>query len=227
MTKIVVATFNAPHRLGPHTEAFNKIALVADVICAQEHTDTDHERNCPPGWLVHRPKRARSNVVYWNPSVVEAQKHGAPQVSSEDFNSLRRLVWVHFRTVMDNRPLRVASVHLPAFKTSRPRNAAEFRKQEKIVADWLSKGRFRVVAGDINAKIPSRIWTRNLADVGVWSDQVASGPHGQPIDYVGVNRCGPWKISNTYLDDKRSSDHKAVFATLTWKGRLGRLGAQT
>ena len=77
------------------------------------------------------------------------------------------------------------------------------------MADWLKGGKNRVIAGDINGVLPSS-WTKPLAAVGRWSKQVKSGPHNARIDYVGVARRGPYKVTRTRLMAKGRSDHKAV-----------------
>lgn len=208
---VTVVTFNAPHRLRPHQADFQREADAgADIICAQEHADID--KWTPRGWRVFNPKASRSTAVYWNPATVTAKKKGFRKTSSPGFHELRGLTWVHFQTKLG--PLRVASAHPPAFKTSRPSHAREYRKQEKRMANWLDKGRFRAIGGDINGTIPSRTWTPTLSKVGRWSRQVPSGPHGMKIDYVGVNRSGPWRVVATELGPKGRSDHRPVRVVL-------------
>lgn len=208
---VVVATANAPHRLRPHKTDFQRLAdQGVDIICAQEHADRDDWR--PRGWRRWRPRVAQSTTVYWNPRTVTVKRRGHARMSSPGFHEYRGLTWVHFRT--KEGPLRVASAHPPAFKTSRPRHAREYRKQEKRMAAWLEDGAFRCIAGDINGQIPSRVWTRTLGRVGRWSKPIPSGPGGKKIDYVGVNRRGPWKIVRSALGSKGRSDHRPVIVKL-------------
>ena len=170
---ITIATFNSPHRLGPHRDAMVQLWRAgADIICAQEHADDDNW--APPGWRRFRPKGAQSTTIYWNPAAVTARKRGHAVMSSPGFRSHRGLTWVHFPT--PDGPIRVASAHPPAFKTSRPSHAREYRRQMGRMADWFHKGRNRVIAGDINGVVPSG-WTRELAAAGRWSKPVPSGPH--------------------------------------------------
>ena len=207
---ITIATFNSPHRLAPHRAAMQQIADAgADIICAQEHADVDDWT--PRGWRRFRPKAAQSTTIYWNPATVTAHKRGHAVMSSPGFHEHRGLTWVHFTT--PDGPLRVASAHPPAFKTSRPSHAREYRRQMTRMAAWLHKGRNRVIAGDINGVVPSG-WTRPLAAAGRWSKPVPSGPHSAKIDYVGVNKRGPWRIHQTRLMPRSSSDHHAVLVQL-------------
>ena len=211
---VTVSTYNAPHRLLHHglVDDFRRLAAHSDIIVAQEQTDHDPTLTCPPGWSYYRPDVARHNVVYWNPDTVEARKRGRVQVNKRDGATWTRfIVWVHFGTAAG--PLRVGGIHLPAFKTSRPANAAEFRHQERLLAQWLDGGKNRCLAGDFNAQIPSRVWTPNLSRVGRWSPKVVSGPHRAKIDYVGVSRRGRWRVRHA-TTMSGGSDHKAVIATL-------------
>lgn len=208
---VTVATYNAPHRLGPHGAAFQRLADAGvDVIAAQEHTDRDDWT--PRGWRRHRPAVAQSTTIYWNPRTVTARKRGHRRISSPGFHEYRGLTWVHFATSIG--PLRVASAHPPAFKTSRPAHAAEYRRQIRRMARWLSRGTFRAIAGDVNGKIPS-VWTRPLTAAGRWSRPVPSGPRRALIDYVGVNASGPYRIASTRLGDRGRSDHSPVIVTIT------------
>lgn len=221
MTTLTVATQNYPHRILVKDRAaaqrtFQRLAdQGCDVIVGQEQTDTDPRVVCPDGWRFHRPKAARHNAVYWNPATVEEEKVGHVRVNKRDGATWTRfIVWVHVKK--DGKPARVGGIHLPAFKTSRPRNAAEFRVQEERLANWLHGGKWRILAGDFNAQIPSRVWTRNLARVGRWSRKVVSGPHRSKIDYAGSSRRGRWYPVRTRTMDSRS-DHKAVIVTFEWR----------
>ena len=212
--QVKIATYNAPHRLLHKNlkRDFQKLAdMGCDVIVAQEQTDNDPPKVCPRGWRFYRPKKARHNVVYWNPKRVKDKKRGAQKVNQHAGATwVRYIVWVHFATPIG--PMRVGGIHLPAFKTSRPANAKEFRYQEKKLTAWLKGGKWRVLGGDYNARIPSS-WVPNLQRVGRFSKQVVSGPHKAKIDYVGVAKHGPYKITST-TTMSGGSDHKAVIVTL-------------
>lgn len=181
-----------------------------DIIAAQENADVDNWS--PEGWNRWRPKRARSTTIYWNPNTVNQIKKGHKRLSSLTFPSYRGITWSIFETEIG--VLQVASAHLPAFKTSKPRNAKEFKKQEQKLANWLNYRDYRIVAGDINATIPGVKWTPNLTMVGRWTEPVPSGPHDTKIDYVGVNGLGPYCISETELKPEGRSDHHPVVATI-------------
>ncbi len=212
---VTVATYNAPHRLLDKglAEDFQRLAdRGVDIIVAQEQTDHDPILTCPRGWSHHRPRLARHNVVYWNPHTVDARRKGQVKVNQRVGDTwVRYIVWTHFRT--EQGPLRVGGIHLPAFKTSRPANAVEFRAQERRLAHWLEGGPYRVLAGDFNAQVPNRVWTPNLSRVGHWSRKVPSGPHNAKIDYVGTSKAGPWRVAHTETM-RGGSDHRAVIATL-------------
>lgn len=214
-----IATSNLPARLSPHFETLDWCERKgADIVLAQEHTDKDNWAN-QDVYNRFRPKRARSCTIYYKPSRLVPKNKGAKRLSSPGFYSLRYLVWHHFRTVDGDVPIRVGNIHLPAFKTSNPRAAVEFRRQEALAAKWLSGGKNRVLGGDFNAQVRSRFWCPNLREVGQWSDAVSSGPKGQKIDYVGSNKVnGRWEIVDTELGFKFNSDHNVVLATLEWKG---------
>ena len=205
-----VATYNSPGRLQSHglPRDFQALAEMGVVmISAQENRDSDPARNCPRGWHFYRPREAQSTAVYWDPDAVDAKRRGHARMSSPRFHSYRGLTWVHFRT--EHGPLRFASAHPPAFKTSRPSHAREYRAQQKRMAEWLLDGPFRVIAGDINGQVPSRVWTPDLSAAARASRKVPSGPHGAKIDYVLTNRHGPWAPGHVELV-RGGSDHKAV-----------------
>ena len=204
---LIVAAQNWPHRLRGHNPQHGFQVLAdrgADIICAEEHADIDDWS--PRGWKRYRPKAAQSTTIYFNPDVVTPHKRGHVAMSSPGFHEHRGLTWVHFTTEIG--PFRLAAAHPPAFKTSRRSHAIEYRKQMQRMADWLEGGKYRAIAGDINGVVPSG-WTRPLAQVGRWSDPVPSGPHAARIDYVGVNKNGPYKVHNVGLVPG-GSDHKGV-----------------
>lgn len=212
---VTVATANVPHRLRPHKADLQRLAdSGAEIICTQEQTDTDPKATCPRGWRYYRPKAAQSSVVYWDPARVTAKKKGWVKISSPG-KTTRGIVWVHFGT-KGRGQIRVGGVHLAAFKTRGPRQAKEYRAQEKKAAAWLAGGKNRVLAGDINGSIPSKVWTPNLTAAGRWSKRVASGPKGTKIDYVGASKRGPWRVVSTELGPKGRSDHRPVLVTFEW-----------
>jgi endonuclease/exonuclease/phosphatase family metal-dependent hydrolase len=221
--RITVATYNAPNRLKPHGRGFQWLAdQGADIICAQEHTDKNDWS--PRGWRRWRPTGtdglpgdATSNTIYYNPKVVRLKKKGTIQMSSPDFRNDRDIVWAHFRTRKGGHPLRVSSIHLPAFYTKNPKNRREYDRQAKKLAAWVKGGRNRVVAGDFNGT-KGRKRMAPIDAVTRLSRAVRSGPSGQRIDYVGARRGGRWRVVKTVRGKKFRSDHASVLVTLEWKG---------
>jgi endonuclease/exonuclease/phosphatase family metal-dependent hydrolase len=190
----------------------------ADIICAQEHTDKDDWS--PAGWKRYRPQgnedhnEAQSNTIYYNPKTVRlTKKRGAIRMSSPGFRSYRALVWGHFRTRKGNKPIRVAGLHLPAFYNDSEKNKVEYDKQAVKLANWVKKGKNRVIAGDFNGSKGGARMEPIEAEARL-SDAVKTGPNGQKIDYVGVVRGGNWKIVETVRGPKFNSDHNCVLVTL-------------
>lgn len=219
-TTIKIATQNYPHRIlikdvAAAKATFQRLAdMGCDVIVGQEQTDNDPKVVCPRGWKFYRPKIARHNAVYWNPKTVTKKRVGRVKAHvATGATWTRYIVWVHVRK--NGKPARVGGIHLPAFKTSRPANAEEFRKEEKILAKWLDGGPNRILAGDFNAQIPSK-WVPNLERVGRWSKKVVSGPHKAKIDYAGSSKKGKWHPIKTETMSSKS-DHKAVIVTFEWR----------
>lgn len=211
--RLVVATWNAPHRLRPHYDGLrwaDKNGV--DILVCQEHADKDNW--APPGWERHRPKRAQSNTIYFRKSSVRKIKGGAIRLSSPGFKSYRDLVWAHFKTRSGGHPIRVAGIHLPAFYSSRPPNRKEYDKQAPKIAKWMREGKNRVVGGDFNG-IKGQPRLRPIeADIRL-STAVGSGPGNRAIDYVGVpKRNGAWKIVKTERGPKFKSDHRMILVTL-------------
>lgn len=210
---IKIAALNAPERLAPHTRSFEKaVNQGAAIICAQEHTDKSPERECPKGWEYYRPENAQSNVVYWDPKQVGVLNTGLTRLSSVGFKPLRYLVWVEFETTEGY--MKVASIHLPAFKTTNDTRGKEFLVQQKKAADWLLEDKRNVIAGDFNGNIPGRKWLPDYTDACRATNQVPSGPKGQPIDYVTVHKDGPFSILRTLLFTAPTSDHNMVMGVL-------------
>lgn len=211
--KIVVATWNAPHRLRPHYDGLRWAdEQGVDIVVCQEHTDSNNW--APTGWGRYRPKRAQSNTIYFRKSAVRRIRGGAIRLSSPGFRSYRDLVWAHFRTKKGRHPLRMASIHLPAFYSSNAKNKAEYDKQAPKVARWMRNGKDRVIGGDFNGSKGGKRMAPIEKDV-ILSNAVRSGPSGQKIDYVGVpRRGGRWRIIKTVQGPKFGSDHNMVLVTL-------------
>lgn len=208
MTPVRIATYNSPHRLRPHAPTFAELADAGvDIIAAQENADADPRRNAPAGWRWHRPKRARSTVIYWNPRTVTVTKRGAKRLSRPGFRSLRFGVWVDAKTTAGT--VRVMSVHLPAFYAKSARTRAEYDHQAAKLARWLNGGTNRIAAGDYNGSTKgSRM--APLVAAARFSDPVDSGPHGTAIDYVAVSKRSRLRPRRTRLGPKGRSDHRAV-----------------
>lgn len=224
--RIKVATANAPHRLRPHRRAWAWMdAQGVDIILAQEHTDGNDWRPSKRRWGRFRPQgtedhnEASSNTIYWRRATIKKNKGGAIRLSSPGFRSYRALVWMAVRVKKGGgKPMRVASVHLPAFYSSRPKNRAEYDKQAPKVARWMRGGKNRIVGGDFNGVKGQPRMKPIEADVRL-SAAVKSGPSGQKIDYVGARkRGGTWKIVKTERGPKFDSDHNIVIVTLEWIG---------
>lgn len=202
MTAKKISTLNAPGRLAPHDEAFQKLAdLGADIICAQEHTDKDDWR--PKGWERYRPTSAQSNTIYWNPATVDAGERGSHQLSSPGFESYREAVWVRFGDV------RVISVHLPAFYASRPGRKEEYDKQVQRLLDFIEPG--DVIGGDFNGSVGGKRMAP-LVEALDFSDPKPTGPGGAKIDYVAAT--SPYVTGETRLVRVPSSDHDAVIVVV-------------
>lgn len=209
---LTVATYNTPVRLEPHGPAFQRLADDgADLICAQENGDSSPRRNKPKGWKYHRPKRARSTVVYWNPKTVTVTKRGAKRMSRPGFRSLRYAVWVDALT--DVGRVRVASVHLPAFYSASEKNRAEYDHQADKLARWFRRRPDLVVGGDYNGSVGGKRMAPIVA-AGHPSDPVKTGPDGQTIDYVIVSRAGRLRPRRTRLGPRGRSDHAAVLVDI-------------
>lgn len=217
--RIKVATWNAPHRLRPHHAGLawaDKNGV--DVVLCQEHTDTDDWRPDKNRWGRIRPTRAQSNTIYYRKQTMQRKKVGAIRMSSPGFRSYRDLVWAAFRVKKSTprRPVRIASIHLPAFYTSSRKNKLEYDKQAVKVAKWARGGKNRVVGGDFNGSKGGGRMAPIEKDVRL-SKAVPSGPSGQKIDYVGVRRGGTWKVVETERIQKWGSDHAMVVVTLEWR----------
>jgi hypothetical protein len=209
------ATYNYPHRLDRNgtkrKREFTKLANDGvTVIASQENTDADPAKCRPDGWAWHRPKKAASAALYWDSSEWKMLDKGSYKLSRPG-NPLapRYIVWAYLENRRTKRRLRFGSCHLPAFKTSRKLNRAEFIYQEKRAAKWLAGGSLRVLMGDFNAH-PGERWMPNMIDVGIWNTPLkATGPKkGQKIDHIWVPKGRP--RPRTLYVMKGGSDHKAL-----------------
>ena len=179
------------------------------LICGQEAGDTLPAEIAPHGWCWHRPTKAQSAVVYWDPRTVRVTSKGAFKTSSEgDPLAPRYIVWVEI-----DGWLRVGSTHLPANK-DKPANAREHTHQADRCAAWLDHPG-RVLAGDLNAN-PGSDWMAPLRDVGARHHkptEPGTGPHGQPIDHVWTSRDLPRPVTLGTMSG--SSDHDALVVEVT------------
>lgn len=204
---ITIVTANLPGRLAPHRDALAWCHRQgADIVLAQEHRDGDNW--APRGWGRYRPSAARSNTIYHRRSTVDR----TPRKGFVRLSSTRVLLWRHFR--FSGRPIRVASVHLPAFYHQ---NKASYDRQARAVAQWARGGRHRVVGGDFNgSKGGARM--EPIVDAVRLSRPVPSSPQGNPIDYVGGVRGGSWRVVDTVRGPRFDSDHNLVLVRLRWVG---------
>jgi hypothetical protein len=212
-----VATYNSPHRLDPVKLApdMQKLADLGNtVIGTQENTDSDPKVLCPDGWKYFRPEAAMSASIFWDPQVWEKIDQGFVKVSSSGWDSVRGIVWVDLTSKKSGKVWRFGSLHLVAFKTSKPPNAEEYRKQVQKAADWLDGGANRVILCDCNGT-PGGDWMRPMDKVGTpHTPTQDTGPDGaKGIDQVWVNDAHARAKDAKAMSGR--SDHKALYATLT------------
>jgi endonuclease/exonuclease/phosphatase family metal-dependent hydrolase len=222
--RIKIGTANTPRRMAPHKRALRWLEdQGADIVLLQENTDNDDWRPSKKRWGIYRPQgtkdhnEAQSNTIYWRRATIKrTKKRGAIRLSSPGFRSYRALVWAHFKVRQGNKPVRVASIHLPAFYTKSLKNKREYDRQAPKVAKWARGGRNRVVGGDFNGTKGNRRM-RPIDSAVRLSRPVRSGPKGQKIDYVGGKRGGRWVVVDTVRGPKFDSDHNVVLVTLEWR----------
>jgi endonuclease/exonuclease/phosphatase family metal-dependent hydrolase len=214
---ILVATWNMPHRLdktGNRRES--DLERLRDkgvgLVGTQEFADIDATRVRPSGYRVWRPKVARSACVYWDPSMYSLLRRGAFKLSSDNNpTGVRYIVWVFVQHKQNKRRYRFGALHFPAFKTSRPKNAKEFRHQEERAATWLERGPRRVLVGDYNAGADSKVWMPNMNKVGIYGKPImVTTNKGLKIDHV-FRRKDQERPVNLYTL-KGVSDHRALVA---------------
>lgn len=210
-----VASQNFPHRLdrdGSKRRAnFTRMAKDGiTVIAVQEITDRDIFRIHPAGWGHWRPAKSESAGIMWNPAVWTPVAKGRRRINSKDWSPVREIVWVRLRNRRGNERT-FASVHLVAFKDSKPRNGVEFRKQVKRCASWLSHQPVdTVLMGDFNGT-PDDGWMEPLERVAAWSVPLyQTGPEGQRIDYGFKRREARTRARAIRRWPKAGSDHYGV-----------------
>lgn len=207
-----VTTKNYPHRLDRtgkrRREDFGRMSAAGvTVIAVQEVTDADAGRITPKGWRVWRPAAAESAAVLWDASVWTLLRRGRKRISSKGWTPVREIVWVRLRNRKGTERV-FASVHLVAFKTSKKRNGAEFRRQVQRAADWLSgQPRSAVLMGDFNGT-PGDGWMTPLERVALHSAPLyRTGPSGQRIDYGWKRRGARTRAKGVRRWPKAGSDH--------------------
>lgn len=215
MTTAKVATANRPQRMG---ESRNDAVVqrIADrrntVVACQEIPDADAARLCPHGYRRHRPRAARSEVIYWDPSTWEELGRGAFQISSEH-GTPRFIVWVRLRHRKTGVVRKFGCVHLVAFKTKNKKHAEEYRHQDAKCAEWMRRNPTGVLMGDFNGTFEGQ-WLKELEKVANdHTPTTRSGPEGQPIDLIVTNKSIPRAVRAAVIQDG-DPDHKPVEAEL-------------
>lgn len=214
---VKVATHNYPHRLDRSGEKrkanFTKMSNdKITVIAVQEITDKDIFRIVPKGWGHWRPGKAESAGIMWKKSVWSIVNKGRVRINSESWKPIREIVWVRLRK-RNGVTRTFASVHLVAFKTSRPQNGREYRKQVKRVANWLVKQpKDTVLLGDWNGT-PGDGWMDALETVANSSRPLfKTGPNGQYIDFAWKSKSAKTKPKGIKRWPKSGSDHYGYVA---------------
>jgi len=208
-----VATYNCPARYGNAADDVQKLADRGNtVIAVQEVADADVAKLTPKGWRRHRPAKARSAAIFWDPKVWTVLGRGAYRIHSKGWGTPRYIVWVNLQHRATGKTRRFGSVHLVAFKTSKPAHGHEYRKQADRVATWLDRGPRRVALGDYNGT-PGSGWLKPVDKVArPHTPKTKSGPGGQWIDLIyTANQIPNAKGAKTV---KLRGDHKAVEADL-------------
>lgn len=215
MTAVKVATANRPQRMG---EARNDAVVQRiagrrnTVIACQEIPDADAARLCPKGYRRHRPGAARSEVIYWDPSVWEELGRGAFKISSPH-GTPRYIVWVRLRHRKTGVVRKFGCIHLVAFKTKNHQHAEEYRYQDAKCAEWMRRNPEGVLMGDFNGTFGGE-WLNDLEKVANWhTPQTKSGPDGQGIDGILTSRKIARAINATVINDG-DPDHRPVEALL-------------
>lgn len=214
MTTVKVATANRPQRMGEakNDAVVQRLATRRNtVISCQEVPDADVRRLCPKGWRYHRGP-ARSEVIYWDPTVWEELGRGAFKISSKHGTD-RFIIWALLRHRATGVVRRFGSVHLVAFKTSSHKHAEEYRYQDAKCAEWMAAHPRGVLMGDFNGTFKGQ-WLKELEKVAdVHTPTTRSGPEGQPIDLIVTNKSIPRAVHAVVVQDG-DPDHKPVEADL-------------
>lgn len=211
-----IATANRPQRQGEsvNDRLFQRLADRGNaVIAGQEIPDADAKRLCPKGYRRHRPRAARSEVLYWNPRVWDELGRGALLISSPHAPAPRFIVWAMLQHGATGTLRRFGAVHLVAFKTRDKRHAAEYRHQQERCAEWLQRHPRGVLMGDFNGSFGGH-WLTDLEAVGNdHTPHTNSGPDGQNIDLIVTSKHIPRAIHAAVMNDG-DGDHKPVEALL-------------
>jgi endonuclease/exonuclease/phosphatase family metal-dependent hydrolase len=187
-----LATYNCPYRIdktGAKYRADIERLIKKHkpwVVALQETTDKSPATIAPKGWADVRPVKARSASLIYDKSKVKVVKVGTKRIHTPDWGgSERYIVWARFERLDNGKRKTIASVHVVAFKTSKPRNGREYLKQQKRVADWLDNQKpSTVILGDWNGT-PGQKWMPDMTNRHVPSSpRYATGPSGQKIDYA-------------------------------------------
>lgn len=216
----VVATYNAPHRIGRAklTRDFRRLAgQGVGLVAVQECTDSDVPYYAKQlGWDWWRPDKARSAGLIFDPDEWQPIRREGRRLQGayllEDQGAPRYIVWALLSHVPTGRVYRIGSAHLPAFKTRSVTRARQFRKAERRAGAWLRRGRRRVLLGDMNAN-QGPVWTPTLIAEGRWETPRLATHGRKRIDHVIASRCGP--IHPVALSTMEgASDHRALIVRL-------------
>lgn len=212
--EVKVATANRPQRMGDAANV-RVVQTLANrgnaVIACQEVPDSDAAKITPHGYGRHRPGVAKSEVIYWEREVWEVLGRGAFKISSDKAPAPRYIVWVLLRHRATGHVVRIGCVHMVAFKTSRW--GKEYRHQAAMVAEWLGRHGHRVLLGDYNGSFEGH-WLDPVAEVARdHTPTTHSGPEGQNIDLIVVNKPHP-RAHHARVVNDGDGDHQPVEARL-------------
>jgi hypothetical protein len=212
-----VATKNAPHRYGDANNArdFQRLADEehVTVIGGEEIPDAAAKRLTPRGWRRHRPTKAKSEALYWDPVEWKCLGRGAFKISSDKAPAPRFILWALLEHRETGVIRRIGVAHLIAFKTRNKAHGAEYTYQAAKVAEWLSRGPRRVVLCDANGS-PDGHWLAEVMKVAnAQTPPTKSGPHDDFIDLI-LTAKGIDHAVNAVALKGYHGDHKPVVADL-------------